>query len=221
VEAPQTVGAVVGENLRRLREQSRLTQYEAAHLVKQYGLRWSRSKVAAIEAGERSTVSVADVLLLALAFRVSITEFFEGDGDVMLAEHLTPLPREWVIAIMQGTYPPPEITQREATEREQGDVEQMFATIDAFKRGSDAIEADQALARRLKVSVEDVVAVARAMWGRTLTDERDARVVELGAVETAERQARRGHITRELSQQIEAQLREVDSPLSDGERRTD
>jgi len=145
---------------------------------------------------ERSTVSVADVLLLALAFRVSITEFFEGDGDVLLAEHLAPLPREWVIAIMQGNYPQPEITQREAVEQEGRDVEQMFATIDAFKRGPNAIEADQALARRLKVAVEDVVQVARALWGHTLTDERDARVVELGAVETAERQARRGHITR-------------------------
>ncbi len=186
------MGAVVGDNLRRLREQSRLTQYEAAHLVKQYGLRWSRSKIAAIEAGERSTVSLADVLLLALAFRVSITEFFEGDGDVMLAEHLGPVPRDWAIAIMQGNHPPPEITRQQATEREHHDVEHLFATIDAFARGPDAIEADHALARRLGVPVDDVVRVARSMWGRTLTDERDARVVELGAMRTAERQAHRG-----------------------------
>jgi len=64
---------------------------------------------------------------------------------------------------MQGNYPQPEITQREAVEQEGRDVEQMFATIDAFKRGPNAIEADQALARRLKVAVEDVVQVARAL----------------------------------------------------------
>ncbi|SDD58125.1 Helix-turn-helix domain-containing protein [Actinokineospora iranica] len=218
------MGSVVGENLRRLREQSRMTQHEAARLFKQYGLRWSRSKVAAIEAGDRETVSLADVLLLAFVFKVSIDEFFAGDGDVILADQLSPVPRGSVIAIIQGHYPEfprPQVSQQEAEEREHQDVERLFEIIDARNKLAQATEADQLLARRLGVSVDEVLAASLRLWGRTLTDERNARVVGLGDdLETGERQAHRGHITRELSQQVEDEL-SVSGPSQAEEEKED
>lgn len=204
------MGSVVGENLRRLREQSRMTQHEAARLFKQYGLRWSRSKVAAIEAGSRGTVSLADVLLLAYVFRVPIDEFFLGDGEVILADHLPSVPRGAVITIIQGYYPEfqhPHISRQEAEEREHQDVERLFEIIDTRNKLAQATEADQMLAQRLGVDVKEVLAASLRLWGRTLTDERNARVVGLGDdLEAGERQAHRGHITRELSQQVEDEL---------------
>lgn len=53
-----------------------------------------------------------------------------------------------------------------------------------------------------------VAETAIELWGRTLTDERDFRVAELGDMDVGERQAHRGHLTRELSQQVQAELDE-------------
>jgi transcriptional regulator with XRE-family HTH domain len=72
-------------------------------------------------------------------------------------------------------------------------------------------EADAALAKRLGRSADEVTATAQRLYGgRTLTEERDLRVAALSADEPpmgiGERQAHRGHVTRDLSREIEAAL---------------
>src|SRR5262245_41588496 len=99
----QSVGTVVGENVQRLRERARLTQYELARLLVQRGAQWHRSKIAAIEAGERPNLSVADVLVLANVFNVELAELYEGDGEVALTEHIT-LSRPMIRDVIRGTY---------------------------------------------------------------------------------------------------------------------
>lgn len=69
--------------------------------------------------------------------------------------------------------------------------------------------ADQTLAHRLDVPLRVITGIALKLWDRTLTDERDVRVAELGDLDPGERQAHRGHITRELSKQIEAKLADL------------
>lgn len=206
----QTVGAVVGENLQRLRERARLTQHETVRLLLQRGAPWNRSKVAAIEAGERPNLSFADVLVLANTFNVELAELFEGDGEVTLTEYVT-LPRPKIQDIIRGTYAVggPEGWDPQTRPAELLGLARIRADGEASKAASLAgTEADRALAARLKVSARAVTAVATELWGQTLTDERDARVAELGDLEVGERQAHRGHITRELSQQIQALLDE-------------
>ncbi len=66
-----------------------------------------------------------------------------------------------------------------------------------------AVEADRTLADRLDVPTEVVARIATELWGRSLTEERDRRVDALGEMEPNERQAHRGHVTRELAQEIE------------------
>lgn len=207
VAGKETVGAVVGENLQRLREQARLTQYEAAHLLARRGAQWHRSKIAAIEAGERPTVAIADVLLLAHTFNVELAELFEGDGDVELNQLVT-LSRAMIRDIIRGMASlegskdwDPETRRDELLH---------LARIRTAGEGTrfGAKEADQKLARRLDVPVRAVTEIALELWGKTLTDERDERLDELlGELPLSERPARRGHITRELSQQIEDELR--------------
>lgn len=74
----------------------------------------------------------------------------------------------------------------------------------------DRREADAALARRLGRSAHEVTATAQRLYdGRTLTEERDLRVTTRLADEPmgiGERQAYRGHVTRDLSREIKAAL---------------
>lgn len=204
----QSVGAVVGENLQRLRERARLTQHELARLLVRRGAQWHRSKIAAIEAGERPNLSFADVLVLANVFNVELAELYEGDGEVTLTEFIT-LSRPMIRDVIRGTYVvggsdkwSPETRQDELL-----GLARMRADDDARKAASvPATEADRALAHRLNVPARAVVEIATELWDRTLTDERDFRVAERGDMGVGERQAYRGHITRELSHQIQAEL---------------
>jgi transcriptional regulator with XRE-family HTH domain len=210
VTVAQTVGAVVGENLQRLRERGRLTQHETAHLLLRRGMPLSRSKIAAIEAGERPNLAFADVLMLANTFNVELAELFEGDGEVALTEYVT-LPRSMIrdgirgISVLGGS----DGWDTENRRNELLGLARMRSDGDAVKAASPlATEADRALAHRLNVPARAVAETAIELWGRTLTDERDFRVAELGDMDVGERQAHRGHITRELSQQIQAELDE-------------
>lgn len=210
---------MVGENLRRLREQRRLTQHEAARLLQGYGLRWSRSKIAAIEAGDRPNVSLEDVLLAAFAFDVPVAELFDGEGDVVLSARIPPLSRRSVGYMLRGIVPP--LFRHHRSAEEIMDEEDRLAgrrDVDDEPRVKliGGTEADQALARRIDVPLKLVTMVAISLWGSTLTDERDRRVAELGELDPGERQARRGHITRELSLIIEDEL--IDYPYgADGD----
>jgi transcriptional regulator with XRE-family HTH domain len=206
VAAPQALGTVVGENLRRLREQSRLTQHETARLLQRYGLRWSRSKIAAIESGERPNIGLVDVLILAMAFNIGLADLFEGNGDVILAGQIA-LPRHLIRELLLGKHvrEQPETWDPDARRENLIRLEQTLAAFDTTSHAG-AVEADQALASRLHVPVRVITGIALSLWDRTLTDERDTRVADLGDLDPGERQAHRGHITRELSQQIETAL---------------
>lgn len=72
------LGVVVGANLRRLRVQHRMTQHEMARHLQQRGLTWTRSQVAAIEAGKRASIGLGPVAVLASALGVRLTELFKA-----------------------------------------------------------------------------------------------------------------------------------------------
>lgn len=180
----------------------------AARLLARRGAQWHRSKVAAIEAGERPNMSFADVLVLANAFNVELAELFDGDGEVTLTEYVT-LSRPMVRDVIRGTYVVGGSEDWDPTTRrgELLELARIRADDDARKAASLlGSEADRALADRLNVPARAVTETATELWSRTLTEERDARAAGLGDMSAGERQARRGHITRELSRQLQAEL---------------
>lgn len=214
----QTLGAVVGENLQRLRERSRLTQHETARLLQRRGASWSRSKIAAVEAGERPNVTLADAIVLASTFNVELAELFAGDGLVELTSTVV-LPRRVVSDVARGTYASssPEQWDPEARRKELLNLDRLLAAAEEITIGRfGATEADHALAQRLDAPPSMVIDIAVKLWGQTLTEERDRRVAELGEKEVSERQAHRGHITRELSRQVQAELDRRESTNSHG-----
>jgi len=197
----------VGENLQRLRERARLTQHELARLLLNRGVPWTRSKIAAVEAGERPNLSFTDVLVLANTFNVEVAELVAGDGDTALSPHVA-LPRAAVRDLVRGLSVLGGADAWDSERRhELSRLASMRADGDVRKTAQfRASEADQALASRLEIPATTIIATAMQLWHRTLTEERDRRVAELGDKEVNERQAYRGHITRELSQQIQTEL---------------
>ena len=201
-EASPTAAQVFGENLRRIRERRRLTQHEAARMLLRHGLKWSRGRLAAVEAGNRQSFGLGEVALVCTAFDVPLGELFAGDGRVDLVDGVT-LRRAGIRDVF---------ATGETTEvLELGDSESARALIESLgdEMRPMPAEADVLLARRLAVPVDAVIRAAVALWGRTLTEERDIRVAGLGDMPAGGRQAHRGHITRELALQVEARIRTV------------
>jgi hypothetical protein len=67
---------------------------------------------------------------------------------------------------------------------------------------------EQKIGRRLRLDPTFVALAARRVWGRSLTEERDARVAAQAPADTATRalQGIRGHVTRALLAELEPQL---------------
>lgn len=193
------LGKVVGENLKRRREWAGWTQHEMSQYLRRNGLNWSRAQIAAMESGAREDITASILFSLATALTVNLGYLFEGEGHVQLASDMKQS-REGLRAVLAGALE----TELEPWNRVQ--VGQKATEL--------RYEADLALAKRLGVDVQDVIEVARKLYNRhTMTQERDLRVKVLSMaadspMDIGEQQAHRGHITRELSKEIEAALRE-------------
>lgn len=193
------LGKVVGENLKRHREEMRWTQHEMSQWLRRNGVNWSRAQIAAMESGAREGIDAGILVALAAALNIGITDLLLGEGDVLLSSDLLQN-RQGVRSMLSGKL--------------NGDLDPRDQAKPGFGAVEFRYEADLALAKRLGVNVQDVLDVARDLYNkRTLTEERDLRVKVLAmdagdAMDIGEQQAHRGHITRELSKEIEAALSE-------------
>lgn len=191
----QPPGRVIGANLRRLREARQLTQVEAADVLRRHGLSWQRSHVAAIEAGNRESADVAVLALIAAAFDVPVSDLFAGEGRVRLAADAVAT-RAWLRDCFAGRTP--------------NDTIEVIGTaarwlIESMAGEPVSFQADAELAHRLGLRPEDVYQAAIRLWGRTLHQERDARVAGLAATDSPRvfsLRAHRGHITRQLAEEL-------------------
>jgi transcriptional regulator with XRE-family HTH domain len=186
----KTLGAVVGENVRRLRERRALTQHELAQVWKRQGLDWARSKIAALEAGHRARVDCAELVMMAAGLGATVAELLEGEGEVHLTPHPRIIDRESLRSVFSGARVGPPSASFGFSGQATGTVL--------------SSEADRELARRLGVPAMVVINTASSIFdGRTLTEERDRRVADLGQMSMSERMAHRGHVTRELAALVE------------------
>ena len=227
----QTLREVVGENVRRIREAVGARQDDVAAAARGWGLRWTRSKIAALERGEKA-LDLAEIVVLAQAMGevaghpVAVADLLAGDGAVRLSSALV-LHRGSLRRFVGGN--PVEVLSGDipgGPERVEAVMARMPAALAraAAMAGDDtsvalilhaeehAGEAEERVARTLGVSKMDVAHLAVGLWGRTLAEERDQRVGD--DVPVASRSAKRGRATRQLVEELRARLAEVD----DGER---
>ncbi|HUP68497.1 MAG TPA: helix-turn-helix transcriptional regulator [Acidimicrobiales bacterium] len=224
----KSLRAVIGERLKSLREDRGERQETVADAVRFAGLEWTRSTVAAIEAGRRE-VALEELLLLSLAYRLPLSYFFEGDGRVELTPGATatrtvirakltgdtqrwgpddwdvPSDRAWpeLLAILANYHRRYAWAWPDMPEGAEG----MLAAAEAARVG----EAEHTVAKRFGVAPVGVSMAAFGRWGRGFTAERDARVTQEAAPDASARslQALRGHVSRGLIEELAPTLEQM------------
>ena len=217
---------VLATGVKEARQRQGLRQEDAATQARAYGLSsWIRGTVAQAEVGARR-FALEEVLLLALAYETNLAELIAGDEreiveltpDARLSvgalrallsgdrERLRDLPVEAVDVPARRGRPP----------RRSGRFPDVLAEAGRFGIGDRSLlaraareigDAERHSARKLGTTPEQINLAALRLWGRTLAEERDHRLSERSASLSARsRQALRGHITRDLMTELEAEL---------------
>ncbi|HYT12497.1 MAG TPA: helix-turn-helix transcriptional regulator [Candidatus Nitrosopolaris sp.] len=175
----KTSGPRFGSVLKQERKRLGWSQEEVAHLGRTVGLDWTEDVVSMFETGRRTHVTVDEWFGIAEVLGVPKSRFF------------------------------PEIRREERAAHRVADLRAAGVTGPILDTEVTATEAERHAARVLMVSTEVIRAKAFQLWsGRRLDQERDRRVASLRAISASERQARRGHVTRELLTELSGVLKE-------------
>lgn len=195
-----------------------MTQRELANYLATYTTSWSSSRVAQLEAGRRRELDLRAMLRLMFALHRPLSELLEGVTVAMVIDQPDPdgsSPEVW--EAIDGLEKAdarsiPETIWRRPTDSEKADPSHLHVLGDdadtwIIETGDgEPIDADERLAARLGVTAEQVIEIAMALWGHSLTVERDLRA-EKWAEEGGELRAARGQQTRMLSDIVHKQLR--------------
>lgn len=206
---------MVGRNIRRLREERQeASQDEMAEILRSFGLSWNRSQLAKAERGERS-FTLEQLFLLANALDATLAELvaLEPDERVALTDEAT-ADQIYLHASLAGDR---YIGNREpvvALPHLDAPVtlwwEQVVAPANMLMRSSKGrmpTETEWRIAEVFGIATrddfQDIATAALELWGRSLLDERDARVdAELLDKPDASLTALRGHATRALTAEL-------------------
>lgn len=124
----------------------------------------------------------------------------------------TPETRDFMHAIRSGV-DDPHVFER-LLERRKKVYERLWpgATLEEMIEAESSADslAESKAAAKLKTDAKYVSVAAFGLWGRSLTEERDRRLADRSDVDISarSRQAARGHITRELLQELEPVIRQ-------------
>lgn len=202
---PVTVRELISGNLRRLRLDAAASHDDVARAARRYGLSWTTQWVAAVERGQRAPTAeqlIALPMVLAEAFghRIGMADLLMGNAPVVLGKEApdgtAPAPvsgaylREVVTASPyrrpfsapgtpfstvdsgDGALARAAAKMREISRAGLGDVD-----IRALARAeAGAGDVEDKLARKIGVAPIIVIAAAASLWGRSLTEERQARL---------------------------------------------
>lgn len=202
-----TLYEVFGGNLREMRKSRGWSQDQLARRAREEGLSWSRSSVAAVEAG-RKTLDLTEVVLVTVAVGGGLPELLAGDGEAALSQ-LAQMSLESIRSILSGDDPISAVTTADKTLAKLASQVKTRDKVNARRRATlpPYGEAEQKAARKLGVSVELLAETSFRLWGHSLTDEREARVGPLSRSDSiTSLRALRGRVTRQLLADLEPQL---------------
>lgn len=204
------MGVVFGRNLRRLRRRRGLRQEELALRARALGLNWNRSTVAIAEGGRRVSVSFEELILLSHLLDVPPREFLEGDDTVRLGEGSSAA-AEVLRSAVAGRRLQGAVTIGGEGADDVAVIGHVWRELGVTRNVPG--EAEYKAARKLGVPPLSIMRSASNLWGQTLTAERDVRVAERAGDDAGERslQALRGHVTRQLTTELEPEVRKIKS----------
>lgn len=220
----------IGENARRLREAAGARQDDVARASRIYGASWTRSKIAALERGDKA-VDVGGLLILAAALGsvgnevVRLSDLLAGVGYVSLtptfsvtraavARALDGEPVNFLVGDVQGG----RAMATEAISSAMSRLHRISELGAGHLRSSETEgltgsigEAEQRAGRALGLADWEVGYLAAGLWGETLTQRRDEMVKETVRADAtpASTRALRGRATRQLVDELRARLEEV------------
>ncbi len=223
-QAKATFGQFFGNRLKNFREQQGMTQDSLAARARSVGLPWTRRTVVSLESGSRQSVAVEELILLSHALGVQPTDFFKGNEWVPLTPEsqvrATAL-RKMLAGDTVNEWSPERMWslpyQRKAPEQidfikkwagiarhhHSGKVPHPDTVLAAIRASTN--QAEVKAAARLRADPLEVSFASFALWGRSLTQERDHRAGALTAGKSTA--AGRGWITRELLKELEGSVR--------------
>lgn len=186
----KTLQALLSENVIRLRKEQGLSQRDLTKKLRESGITWSQASLAAVETRKRE-VSAGELLLLQYALG-GLPELLWCDGDVEVeVAVLTPAELR-SLALGRPGERPSQITIRP-------DLAERWKITDTDRRSG------VALGYRLDrvVPATEVAKEAQVLFGRSLEEERSARV----GVGPGNQRIRRGHTTRALLNELEVHMK--------------
>lgn len=193
--------------LREIRLELGLTQEEFARWVSHQGLTWNRHTVKNIEEGTRD-ISLSEFFPLVYLLPVQFEELFPEDmvleldggrhvrGGAELRALLEPQ--------QDATVTPKTVRLGVAAEEDRA------LPITPVLGSEEPTLADGKAAQALQTSVALVRGASQRLWGRDLASERDHRVqakLESREVSARSLQALRGHVTRELLNELKPHIK--------------
>lgn len=214
---PEPIRAVVGRNVHEARERQAMTAEELARRARVAGLNWSTSRVFDLENG-RKPVSLAELLVLGSVLTdkgqaVTLADLLAGADSVevtdafhITGEHLRQALTGGRVVIYPRGMDREDMRRARAAPAERLGEAMDYLGLDDWElveRAADAPTgaAEDKAARTLGVSPLVVLLASVALWGRSLTEQRDA-LVEPGGTPQA-----RGHVTRSLVAELGAYVR--------------
>lgn len=201
--AALTWDEMVGERVRARREGRGWLQQQLAREMGSAGIAWQRGTVAAVEGGHRKA-SAPELVILAGIFDRPLWRFLlaDDDGEPVSIRGEMRQPRDVVLEMGTGAPVHRTLAAVSLTIRD-GEDPRANQSGGPERGGASGTESDVKAARALGVEVGDLQRLAVSTWGHSLEVERDARVdVEGASARTV--QARRGHVTRRLVEELRA-----------------
>lgn len=180
-----SIGAAVGENVRHIRVQRGVTQAEFARMLGTLGGGWTKARVFSLEGGGRDSVTLTELVELSIVLRAPVDTLLRGEGNVRITDRCVIGRNDVAEALRHGSVP--EWTLNDP------DLENIFDPA--------AVEIAERLGWGDAEGVVSVRETARALFGQTVTQERDARVGGGADSDSAYRR-------RNFMQQIENEIRE-------------
>jgi hypothetical protein len=193
--------AVIASRLRAKLDSNGTRREDFARDMSALGFRWTGNRVTQVVTGRRP-MSMLELAAACSVLGVSLKQLLlpvghSSSSEVVLSEDATVPLRDVVDALADGSRT---WARRSAHE----------SLLGRLLGGS--TEANYKAARRLEVPAEEVDAAARTLWGRPLAEERDGRVEEVQGEDPRVVQARRGHVTRALLDELRAHFASARRP---------
>jgi hypothetical protein len=198
---------LIRRRLRELRADRGWRLEDVALKAQEAGLPWKWDTVAALERGTR-VLYFEEVLLIPRIFDVDLEDLFQGEERVFLSAAAT-VSTEVLRRTLVGKVEDPLTQTIEAASIAPPEDQVGIPTITQWWGLT-----EQRAAERLGVTREDLTQAAARLWGSPLSAERDRRIQQRikEGVPPETLRALRGHITRELTNELRKSIKEKESP---------